>query len=438
MNNEIDQFSGLVSHKKAPENNIEVDRAILVVVESHNDSLIDWEAEELHELAYTAGVEIAGEVYQKRFKPHPAYYIGSGKIDEIFEITRAEEANVVLFGDDLSPTQLRNLENALSTRVIDRTQLILDIFAQRAKTREGKLQVELAQLNYMLPRLTGKGSKLSRLGGGVGTRGPGETKLETDRRRIRKKIEHLKKDLEEIVQHREVQRKGRRKLPFPSAALVGYTSAGKSTLLNALSGSDVLTDGKLFATLDPTTRRVELPSGGGLILTDTVGFIRHLPHHLVMAFRATLEEVRDADFLIHVVDSAHPQRNEQMEAVEEVLDDLDVLDKTIITVFNKSDLFRDQYELRRGVLETPNSVYISALTGDGMPYLMKLLDDIVRSLVRKVTLKIPYSRSDLVSLCYDNGHVLNVEYNPDAIIIEAEIGASAIGKLQPYKVNDQP
>ena len=407
---------------------------MLVVVETRGDDFVDWESDELHELASSAGVEVAGEIRQRRSRPDSAFYVGHGKAEEIYELVQAEEANVVIFGDDLSPTQQRNLENALTVRVLDRTQLILDIFAQRAHTKEGKLQVELAQLEYLLPRLTGKGIALSRLGGGVGTRGPGETKLETDRRRLRKHVEHLKKDLEEVVQHREVQRRGRRRLPFPTAALVGYTSSGKSTLLNTLAGTEVLTDGKLFATLDPTTRRVVLPDGGGLILTDTVGFIRNLPHHLIAAFRATLEEVIDADFLIHVVDASHPRKIEQIGAVEDVLDELDIVDKAIVTVFNKSDLIHDQYELRKAILDTPNSVYISALTRDGLPYLMQLLEDTVKSLTRRVRLEIPYERAELVSFCYDNGRVLSVEYERDRIIVEAEIGGRSIGRLEAYRV----
>jgi len=412
------------------------DRALLVVVETRGDDLVDWEAGELHDLAHSAGVDVVGEIRQRRFRPDPAFYVGHGKAEEVYELVLEEDANVVIFGDDLSPTQQRHLEEALTVRVLDRTQLILDIFAQRAHTKEGKLQVELAQLEYLLPRLTGKGIQLSRLGGGVGTRGPGETKLETDRRRLRKRIERVKKDLEEVIQHRDVQRRGRRRLPFPSAALVGYTSSGKSTLLNTLAGTDVLTDGKLFATLDPTTRRVVLSEGGGLILTDTVGFIRNLPHHLIAAFRATLEEVLDADFLVHVVDAGHPQRDAQMQAVEEVLDELDVLEKSIVTVFNKSDLFKDQYELRKAVLDTPSSVYISALKRDGLPYLMRLLEDTIKSLVRRLRLEIPYERADLVSFCYDNGRVISVEYERDKIIVVAEIGAGAVGRLEAFAAKD--
>lgn len=412
------------------------DRALLVIVEEHGDELVEWEADELRQLAVSAGVETVGEIHQRRFRPHPAFYVGHGKAEEIYELVQESEANVVIFGDDLSPTQQRNLEQAVTVRVLDRTQLILDIFAQRAHTKEGKLQVELAQLEYLLPRLAGKGTELSRLGGGVGTRGPGETKLETDRRRLRKRIERLKDDLEEVVQHREVQRRGRRRLPFPTAALVGYTSTGKSAILNTLAGADVLTDGKLFATLDPTTRRVVLPDGGGLIITDTVGFIRNLPHHLVAAFRATLEEVVDADFLIHVVDASHPQQAAQIEAVEDVLDELGALEKPIVTVFNKADLVEDQYELRRLVAETPQSVYISALRREGLPYLMKLLSDTVKSLVRVLRLEIPYERSDLVSFCYENGRVITVDYQKDNILVEAEIGPGAIGKLEPFAARE--
>ncbi|MBP6965209.1 MAG: GTPase HflX, partial [Armatimonadetes bacterium] len=304
---------------------------------------------------------------------------------------------------------------------------------QRAHTREGQLQVELAQLTYLLPRITSLYTQFERQQGGIGIRGPGETKLESDRRRIRKRISDLEKEIEEVRRHRHVQRQARGKLPFPTAALVGYTSAGKSTLLNTLSGSDVLVDRKLFATLDPTTRRVVLPDGWAVLMTDTVGFIRDLPHDLVAAFRATLEEVTESDFLIHVVDASHPDMQEQMAAVHQVLRELDADDKPTVTVFNKSDLIQDQYVLRKLVADIPNSVYISAEERDGIAYLMDVLVKTIRELLVRVSLDLPYERSDLLSLCYDSGRVLGVEYTQDRILVEAEVSGEIAGKLEKYK-----
>ena len=393
----------------------------------------EWASEELRELAESAGVQVVGEFHQRRSRPDPAYLIGHGKAEELYEEVQELGATVVIFGEDLNPTQQRNVENTVLVRVIDRTQLILDIFAQRAHTKEGKLQVELAQLAYLLPKLTGRGVEMTRLGGGVGTRGPGETKLEVDRRRIRARITDLEDDLKEVVQRRSVQKQARSKLPFPSAALVGYTSAGKSTLLNTLSGSDVLVDRRLFATLDPTTRRVVLPDGWSVLMSDTVGFIRNLPHHLVAAFKATLEEVIDADFLIHVVDSSHPKMLKQMEAVLTVLRELGADDKPIVTVFNKSDLMSDQYELRRLVAETPDSAYISAMNREGIRHLMDRVTATIRSLLIRVTLEIPYDRSDLVSVCYESGRVISADYQNDRIVVLADVARDIAARLENYR-----
>lgn len=403
-----------------------------MVLDPPEPHLIDWNTAELTDLLDSAGAEIVGEVHLRRSRPDPSYYIGHGNALELYEEVQADEASVVIVGQDLSPAQQRNIEEVVTVRVVDRTQLILDIFAQRAHTKEGKLQVELAQLNYLLPRLTGRGVAMSRLGGGIGTRGPGETKLESDRRRLRSRIADVVEELDEVRKHRQIQKSARKKLPFPSAALVGYTSAGKSTLLNTLSGSDVYVDQKLFATLDPTTRRVALPDGWSLLITDTVGFIKDLPHHLVASFRATLEEVTDADFLIHVVDAGHPHMEEQRGAVEQVLEELGAGDKPIVTVFNKADLVADQYELRRAVAETPNSVYISAKSHDGLPYLMSQMSKTAQSLLSRVRLEIPYSRSDLVSLCYDRGRVLSADYQADKIVVDVEITRDLVGKMRAF------
>src|SRR5262245_4542683 len=334
------------------------ERAILVSVEP-DESLRPYALEELTALTQTAGGEVVGEFYQRRDRPDPAYYIGPGKTQELYAGVLDSNADLVIVDSELSPVQARNLEEAVKCRVIDRTQLILDIFAQRAHTREGKLQVALAQLTYLLPRLSSLYTKFERQQGGIGVRGgAGETKLETDRRKVRATISDLEAQIAEIRSTRQQQRAQRRKLPFPTAALVGYTSAGKSTLLNTLSGSEIYADPKLFATLDPTTRRVVLPDGWAILLTDTVGFIRNLPTHLVAAFRATLEETVEADFLLHVVDASHPHRELQMRAVVEVLEDLGAADKPVITVFNKADLVKDQYALRTMVVEAENACYL--------------------------------------------------------------------------------
>jgi GTPase len=354
------------------------ERAVLVALEQDHG---DWEADlqELEELVSTAGAKSAAVVTQRRDLPNPATFIGKGKAEELHNIVLEEEADLVVVDADLTPTQQRNLEEAAGARVIDRTQLILDIFAQRARTKEGKLQVELAQLTYLLPRITAAYTQFERQAGGIGVgmRGPGETKLEADRRRIRRKIADLEKELQEVRQHRQVQRSSRQRAGLASAALVGYTSAGKSTLLNALSGSDVYVDPKLFATLDPTTRRVTLPSGRGVLLTDTVGFIRHLPHHLVAAFRATLEETIVSDLLLHVVDISHPRSEEQIAAVNEVLQELGVASKPTVTVLNKIDRVKDTFRLRELVAQRPNHIYISALTGDGLPQLRAKIEQVL-------------------------------------------------------------
>jgi GTP-binding protein HflX len=395
--------------------------------------------EELAELAETAGVKVTDRIAQKRRAIDPAFLIGHGKADELFAQVREADAGLVIFDDELSPTQQRNLGETLKTRVIDRTQLILDIFAQRAHTREGKLQVELAQLTYILPRLGSLYTKFERQQGGIGVRGGGgETKLELDRRKVRERIIELQHDLDEVRKQRHQQRVSRRKLPFPSAALVGYTSAGKSTLLNTLSGSEVLADRMLFSTLDPTTRRIVLPDGRGILLTDTVGFIRNLPHDLVAAFRATLEETIESDFLIHVVDASSPEADRQRDTVIETLEALGAGDKPIITVFNKADLIEDQYALRATVAATPNAVYISAFKREGISYLMDRVTATIQGLVSSLHLAIPYDKSEFVALCYEYGVVHSVDYQPDAIYVRAEVANSLGGRLSQFNVEKPP
>ncbi|MGB9803089.1 MAG: GTPase HflX [Desulfofundulus sp.] len=334
---------------------------------------VEESLDELARLADTAGARVVGRVVQRSRRPDPATFLGRGKVrDEIAPACRELGVDLVICDQELSPAQVRNLEEALGVRVIDRTQLILDIFARRARTREGKLQVELAQLEYLYPRLTGRGAELSRLGGGIGTRGPGETKLETDRRRIKRRIAELRRKLEEVRRHRTLLRSRRQKAPVTLASLVGYTNAGKSTLLNALTGADVPVEDKLFATLDPTTRRLVLPNKEVVLLTDTVGFIRRLPHHLVAAFRATLEEVTEADLLLHVVDVSSPDYPARIEAVDQVLASLGAREKPTILVLNKID--RLTAEEPWLVPADRPAVAVSALTGRGLDKLCQALN----------------------------------------------------------------
>ena len=407
------------------------ERAVIVSLSlAGGEDDLEMRLAELKELALTAGARVVGEFSQSRRAPDMATYVGPGKVEDLKGEIASADADLVIFDDELTPTQQRNLSEALDRRVLDRTQLILDIFAQRARTREGKLQVELAQLNYLLPRLSSLYTKFERQQGGIGGRGPGETKLESDRRRVKERISLLGEDIDEIKEQRAQQRQLRHKLPFPTCALVGYTSAGKSTILNLLSGAEVLADKMLFSTLDPTTRRVVLPHGGwSVLMTDTVGFIRNLPHHLVAAFRATLEEVIQADFLIHVVDTGHPERERQMRAVQEVLTELGAADKPIVTAFNKADTVKDAYLLRELIANTPNSCYLSATKRDGIPFLMDRLEITLQSLLANVTLILPYDRSDVVAQCYEMGKVHSVDYGSDTITVRADVAKDLAGRL---------
>src|SRR5579872_1599106 len=417
----------------------DVERAVLVFVEP-DEQLRSYAREELIALTETAGAAVVGEFHQKRDRPHAAFFIGPGKTEELYAGVLDAKADLVVVDNELSPAQARNLEEAVKCRVIDRTQLILDIFGQRAQTREGKLQVMLAQLTYLLPRLGNLYTKFERQQGGIGVRGgAGETRLEVDRRKVRETISDLEAQLAEVRSNRQQQRANRKTLPFPSAALVGYTSAGKSTLLNTLSGSSVLADPKLFATLDPTTRRVVLPDGWAILLTDTVGFVRNLPTHLVAAFRATLEETVEADFLIHVVDASHPHRQVQEDAVIEVLDNLGAGDKPMITVYNKADLVKDPFTLREMVVHTPNSAYISAKTAEGMPHLMHRIEETLIELLVDVRITVPYDRSDLVAKCYEYGRVLRADYREDGIHVDARITRDLAGRVRQFaRPPDQP
>ena len=390
---------------------------------------------ELEELVATAGATTVGRVSQKRGRPDGAYYVGKGKVEEIQAVAVATDANLVVFDDELSPRQLRNVEDAAGIRVIDRTQVILDIFARRAGSREAKLQVELAQLNYSLPRLVGLGKALSRLAGGIGTRGPGETKLETDRRRIRQRIADIKGSLDEVKKHRQLQRSGRQQVPV--VALVGYTNAGKSTLLNKLTGSTLFVEDRVFATLDPSTRRFELPNNQGILVTDTVGFIRKLPHHLVAAFRATLEEARFADVLVHVIDGTAMGRvAQQMAAVDDALRGLGVTEKPTILALNKVDAL-SQEERAEAADNVAGAIAISAETGYGLDTLMGALELELAGLRVEMDLEIPYHRADLLSLVHDHGQVLSQRYETSGVQIRVRLAKALAGKVKSELV-DRP
>ncbi len=403
------------------------ERVILVGVQEDGTPDIQASLQELRELARTAGAETVGQIVQNLEKMHPVTYIGKGKIEELKRLADETDANGIICDDELSPAQMKNLEDRLDLKVMDRTILILDIFAAHASTREGKVQVELAQARYRMTRLAGFGQAMSRLGGGIGTRGPGESRLETDRRRIRQRITSLKQELKEIERHREVTRTLREKNHIPVAAIVGYTNAGKSTLLNHLTDADVLSEDKLFATLDPTTRSLKLPAGENILLTDTVGFINKLPHHLVDAFRSTLEEARYADIIIHVVDYANPSHEKQMAVVYETLKQLDALGKPVITLFNKCDLVPGGLMTRDP--RADKSLQLSALTGDGLPELLRALESILMD--SRVLLEHLYDFKDAgqVQIIRKYGHLLSEEYTEDGIQIRALVPKHLYGQL---------
>ncbi len=409
------------------------ERCILVGLDLPDSAWdLDESLDELERLAESAGAEVLGRLTQARRRPDPGKYLGAGKLEELRELVSATEANLVIFDDELSPAQGRNLERALEVKIIDRTQLILDIFAQRARTKEGKLQVELAQLRYLLPRLAGIGASLSRLGGGIGTRGPGETKLEVDRRRIRSRMADIRRELEDVMRSRAEQRRGREAALAPVCALVGYTNAGKSTLLNRLTGSEVYADDRLFATLDPTVRRARLPGGGSVLLVDTVGFIRKLPHELVAAFRATLEEVTEADLLVHVVDLSSPDWYDQARAVDVVLRELGAADKPTVMAFNKIDRV-DPAEVQMIVRRTPRAAAISAATGEGLDELLAAIEASLPERIVRAKYAIPYGEAHVVAWIHRYGRVLKEEYGADGIEIEAELRQNLAERVAPYR-----
>lgn len=394
----------------------------------------DYDAEasldELFELVKSAGAEPVMSVTQNLQKPETGTFVGSGKLQEIAEICKQQEIDLLVFDSELSPTQIKNIESATDVRVIDRTTLILDIFAQRARSKEGKLQVELAQLKYMLPRLTGKGIAMSRLGGGIGTRGPGETKLETDRRHIRRRMETLKEELAEIEKHRNMLRKRREKNGVITCAIVGYTNAGKSTLMNYLTDAGVLAQDKLFATLDPTSRALKLPSGVTVMMIDTVGLIRRLPHHLVEAFRSTLEEAAQSDIILNVCDVSSDEARTHMKVTIDLLESLGCSDTPIITVLNKCDLI-DNSTLAQ---DFKSYVKISAKNGTGIDDLLSAIDENLPVRVKRVSLLIPFSDIGLVNEIRSKGTLIGEEYVADGIQIEAVVDEVLYSKIKKFEI----
>ena len=398
------------------------EKVILVGVQQMSGDDTEESVYELGELADTAGAQVAGTVIQRRESIHPGTYIGKGKIEEVRQLLWETDATGIICDDELSPAQLNNLQSELDCKVMDRTLLILDIFARHATSREGKIQVELAQLRYRAARLAGLGNSLSRLGGGIGTRGPGEKKLEMDRRLIRTRISHLKRELDEVTRHRDLIRAQRKKTEQKIVALVGYTSVGKSAIFRTLTGADVLEDAKLFATLDTTTRGIKLSGSQEILLTDTVGFIRKLPHHLVEAFKSTLEEVCCADILIHVVDSSSPQMETQMHVVYETLRELGADKKPVITVFNKQDLLEEKRNFRDFVAE--QSICGSAHTGAGMEELKNAITDVLRAQKIYIERLYPYEKAGLIQLIRKKGELLEEKYQEDGIFVRAYVPES--------------
>ena len=403
------------------------EKVILVGVSEQEGDDAEDSVAELAELVNTAGAVVVGNLIQKRELIHPGTYVGTGKVAEIAELIEQTGATGIVCDDELSPAQLKNLEDALQTKVMDRTLIILDIFAARATTNEGKIQVELAQLKYRLSRLTGLGRSMSRLGGGIGTRGPGEKKLEMDRRLIKNRIAQLNRELKEVQRHREINRAQREKNQIPVAAIVGYTNAGKSTLLNHLTDAGVLEEDKLFATLDPTTRILQLNKQQEILLTDTVGFIRKLPHHLIEAFRSTLEEAKYADYLIHVVDASNPQRDKQMHIVYDTLYQLEIQDKTILTLFNKQDLVTDKEPLHD--FKADATFAVSARTGEGLDAVKEKLSDLLRENKILIERVIPYADAGIIQQVRKGGELLTEEYRAEGIYIKAYVPMELYGRL---------
>ena len=411
------------------ENEVRPERAFLVSVDTGE---FDAEASmsELYELTESAGAQPVGAMIQKREKPDGATCIGSGRLEELKEVCQSQEIDLIIFDCELSPTQIRNLEFETEVRIIDRTMLILDIFASRARSREGKLQVELAQLKYLLPRLTGKGAAMSRLGGGIGTRGPGESKLETARRHIRRRLESLREQLAQVEQHRNQLRRRREKEGIITAAIVGYTNAGKSTLMNTLTDAGVLAEDKLFATLDPTSRALKLPNGVSVMLIDTVGLVRRLPHHLVEAFHSTLEEAALADMILNVCDASSPEAQVHLEVTRKLLADLGCTGRPVIPVMNKCDLVPS-------LLDIPmigNAVRISAKTGEGIGDLLAAVEENLPVSLRRVCLLLPFDQAGLVAQIRKDHVLYQEEYRPDGIFVSALLDPVLYGRVREYEI----
>ena len=411
------------------ENEVRPERAFLVSVDTGE---FDAEASmsELYELTESAGAQPVGAMIQKREKPDGATCIGSGRLEELKEVCQSQEIDLIIFDCELSPTQIRNLEFETEVRIIDRTMLILDIFASRARSREGKLQVELAQLKYLLPRLTGKGAAMSRLGGGIGTRGPGESKLETDRRHIRRRLESLREQLAQVEQHRNQLRRRREKEAIITAAIVGYPNAGKSTLMNTLTDAGVLAEDKLFATLDPTSRALKLPNGVSVMLIDTVGLVRRLPHHLVEAFHSTLEEAALADMILNVCDASSPEAQVHLEVTRKLLADLGCTGRPVIPVMNKCDLVPS-------LLDIPmigNAVRISAKTGEGIGDLLAAVEENLPVSLRRVCLLLPFDQAGLVAQIRKDHVLYQEEYRPDGIFVSALLDPVLYGRVREYEI----
>ena len=413
-----------------------IQRAILVGVDLNNDKNFDYSVEELKNLAEACSVQVVGVLTQKLERVNPACYIGTGKVDEVALLVEQNDANLVIFNDELSPSQIRNLEHGLQCKVIDRTILILDIFASRAKTREAQLQVEVAQLKYMMPRLIGLNASLSRQAGGIGSKGPGEKKLELDRRRIEEQVHKLNKELDSLVLARQNQRKLRKRNSTPVVALVGYTNAGKSTTMNALltvsnaqSEKSVFEKNMLFATLETSTRHIQLPDNKQFLLTDTVGFVSKLPHQLVKAFRSTLEEVTEADLLLHVVDLSHPEFQTQIEITNKVLDELGVKETPMVYVYNKADLVEDEF-----TPSTKEAVRISAKNLTNIDTLIDCIKSHIFQHYVKASFLIPYDRGNLVSYLNEHANVFDTEYLENGTLITVECSEHDADRLAEYKV----
>lgn len=416
---------------------LRLERAVLIgLAVGQGVESAEASVQELSRLAATAGADVLETLVQRRDKPDPATYLGKGKAQEVRDVVRATSADTVIVDEELSPGQLRNLEEVFGCKVIDRTALIIDIFAQHAHSSEGKMQVELAQLRYFLPRLRGWGESMSRLGGGIGTRGPGETKLEVDRRRINKRIAKLKNDIEELRRTRTTKRRERVRNRVPSVALVGYTNAGKSTVLNRLTNAGVVVEDRLFSTLDPTTRRLELPDGRSVVLTDTVGFVRKLPHMLVEAFKSTLEEAIEADLLLHLVDGSDPDPEIEYDAVREVLGEIGAAGVPELLLVNKIDV-ADEVALARLRRRRTDACFISAVTGEGIPELLDAVSDRVPRPEIEVTLLVPYDRGEIGAALHAAGAVLREDHTGEGTLIRARVRADQVARLDPYIVADR-